>query len=86
MLKISASNNSCYQPVLVVVGYRGVGTRDQRAKRPYQKRGISPQKIRTTTARKVLQRPWFAQSLSQSLIRAKEIAKVAFERHSMVRS
>lgn len=43
-------------------------------------------KIRTNRATKVLQGPPFAQSLSHNLIRAKEIAKVAFERHSMVRS
>lgn len=39
-----------------------------------------------TLPQKFLQGPWFAQSLSHNLIRAKEIAKVAFERHSMVRS
>ena len=72
--------------MLVVVGYRGVGARERRAKRPHQKRGVSLQKIRTNTATKVLQGPWFAQSLSHNLIRAKEITKVAFERHSMVRS
>lgn len=67
-------------------GVEGVGAREWRAKRPHQKRVLSLQKIRTNRATKVLQGPWFAQSLSHNLIRAKEIAKVAFERHSMVRS
>lgn len=66
------------------MGYREVGARQQRAERSDQKQGTVEDP--TDTATKVLQGPWFVQSLSHNLIRAKEIAKVAFERHSMVRS